>query len=59
MKTKLSHAALLVCVPVVAAQGQTRIERIDDQIKPLVNSFKGKVSLFAKNLDTRRNCQQS
>jgi beta-lactamase class A len=25
---------------------------LDDQVKPLVASFKGKVSLFAKNLDT-------
>jgi len=32
-----------------AAQSQTTL---DDQIKPIVGSFKGKVSLFAKNLDT-------
>src|ERR1041385_5545060 len=32
-----------------AAQSQTTL---DDQVKPLVASFKGKVSLFAKNLDT-------
>src|SRR5829696_3727118 len=32
-----------------AAQAQTSL---DDQVKPLVASFKGKVSLFAKNLDT-------
>ena len=32
-----------------AAQSQTNI---DDQVKPIVASFKGKVSLFAKNLDT-------
>jgi beta-lactamase class A len=25
---------------------------LDDQVKPIVASFKGKVSLFAKNLDT-------
>src|SRR5678816_296082 len=31
-----------------AAQSQT----LDDQVKPIVASFKGKVSLFAKNLDT-------
>ena len=30
------------------AQSQT----LDDQVKPIVASFKGKVSLFAKNLDT-------
>src|SRR5262245_28442102 len=32
-----------------AAQSQTNL---DDQVKPIVASFKGKVSLFAKNLDT-------
>ncbi|HKG46694.1 MAG TPA: serine hydrolase, partial [Pyrinomonadaceae bacterium] len=32
-----------------AAQSQTTL---DDQVKPIVASFKGKVSLFAKNLDT-------
>jgi beta-lactamase class A len=32
-----------------AAQSQTAL---DDQVKPIVASFKGKVSLFAKNLDT-------
>ena len=31
------------------AQSQTNL---DDQVKPIVASFKGKVSLFAKNLDT-------
>jgi beta-lactamase class A len=38
----------LICVP-AAAQSETRL---DDQVKPLISSFKGKVSLFAKNLDT-------
>lgn len=52
MKTNLSFVALLLCVLTSAAQAQKRIERIDDQVKPLVNAFKGKVSLFAKNLDT-------
>src|SRR5690349_24951807 len=52
MKTKLSLVSLFVCLLPFAAQGQTRIEQIDDQVKQLVNSFKGKVSLFAKNLDT-------
>ena len=33
----------------VAAQTQSNL---DDQVKPIVASFKGKVSLFAKNLDT-------
>src|ERR1041384_189316 len=32
-----------------SAQAQTAL---DDQVKPIVASFKGKVSLFAKNLDT-------
>ena len=36
---------LLACAPAV---GQS----LDEQVKPLVGSFKGKVSLFAKNLDT-------
>ncbi|HEY2963109.1 MAG TPA: serine hydrolase [Pyrinomonadaceae bacterium] len=48
MKTKLLLVVLLTCLPTVA-QSQARL---DDQVKPLVNSFKGKVSLFAKNLDT-------
>jgi len=52
MKTTLSFVALLLWVLTSAAQAQTRIERIDEQVKPLVNSFKGKVSLVAKNLDT-------
>jgi beta-lactamase class A len=33
----------------VTVQAQTTL---DDQVKPIVASFKGKVSLFAKNLDT-------
>jgi beta-lactamase class A len=48
MKTKFVLFILLICVPAVA-QSQTRV---DDEVKTLVNSFKGKVSLFAKNLDT-------
>lgn len=49
MKTKLVFLIFLfIYVPsVVHAQSS-----LDNQIKPLVNSFKGKVSLFAKNLDT-------
>jgi len=35
-------------IPVVAQTQQS----LDDQVKPIVASFKGKVSLFAKNLDT-------
>ena len=48
MKTKLLAFLLLISVPIIA-QSQARL---DDQVKPLVASFKGKVSLFAKNLDT-------
>jgi len=40
---------LLLCTISAAAQSQSNL---DDQIKPIVASFKGKVSLFAKNLDT-------
>ena len=50
MKTnaKLSIFFLLILVPsVVQAQAS-----LDNQVKPLISSFKGKVSLFAKNLDT-------
>ena len=43
---KILLLLLLICIPAVAQS------RLDDQVKPLVNSFKGKVSLFAKNLDT-------
>ena len=39
---------LLICVPTLA-QSQSPL---DDDVKTLVGSFKGKVSLFAKNLDT-------
>ena len=45
---KLILLLLLFSCP-VAAQ---RPAKLDDQIKPIVASFKGKVSLFAKNLDT-------
>ena len=49
MKTKpLILFLVLICVPFVV-QGQAPL---DNQVKPLVNAFKGKVSLFAKNLDT-------
>src|SRR5262249_21451698 len=40
---------LFLCTLSAAAQPQTTL---DDQVKPIVASFKGKVSLFAKNLDT-------
>ena len=47
MKITLFLIILFLFVP--TAQSQSRL---DDQVKPLVSSFKGKVSLFAKNLDT-------
>ena len=40
---------LLLCAISAAAQSQSNL---DDQVKSIVASFKGKVSLFAKNLDT-------
>src|SRR5215813_4366375 len=40
---------LLLFTVSATAQSQTTL---DDQVKPIVTSFKGKVSLFAKNLDT-------
>jgi beta-lactamase class A len=48
MKTKLLLPILLICIP-AAAQSQPRL---DERVRTLVDSFKGKVSLFAKNLDT-------
>ena len=49
MKTKsIVLFILLICVP-TAVQAQSSL---DQQVKSLVGSFKGKVSLFAKNLDT-------
>ena len=36
----------------MVAIAQTPASNLDDQVKPIVSSFKGKVSLFAKNLDT-------
>jgi beta-lactamase class A len=47
MKTKLLLLIFLICIP-TTAQTQTRL---DERVKTLVGSFKGKVSLFAKNLD--------
>ena len=42
---------LVVLFISISAAAQSKAT-LDDQIKPLVASFKGKVSLFAKNLDT-------
>jgi beta-lactamase class A len=48
MKIKLVLLILFIFSPArIQAQGS-----LDEQVKSLVNSFKGKVSLFAKNLDT-------
>ena len=45
----LTVVSLLILFKISAvAQSQS----LDDQVKPLVASFKGKVSLFARNLDT-------
>ena len=46
MKPIIFLLILLICVPTYAQTG------LDNQVKPLIASFKGKVSLFAKNLDT-------
>jgi beta-lactamase class A len=46
MKITLLLLIVLICVPTYAQSN------LDNQVKPLVASFKGKVSLFAKNLDT-------
>jgi beta-lactamase class A len=46
MTIKPLLVVLLICVSASAQKS------LDDQVKPLVGSFKGKVSLFAKNLDT-------
>src|SRR6185369_14619621 len=48
-KIKLLTALAFVLLCSFSAQSQTTL---DDQVKPIVASFKGKVSLFAKNLDT-------
>jgi beta-lactamase class A len=48
-KMKLLIALTFLLLFSFTAQSQTAL---DDQVKPIVASFKGKVSLFAKNLDT-------
>jgi beta-lactamase class A len=42
---KILFLILLLCTSVSA-------QTLDDQVKPIVSTFKGKVNLFAKNLDT-------
>ncbi len=49
MKFLKSIAIVFIVAVSAAAQSQTNL---DEQVKPIVASFKGKVSLFAKNLDT-------
>lgn len=49
MKTKLAFLFVLLILVPTAVQAQSSL---DQQVKSLVGSFKGKVSLFAKNLDT-------
>ena len=50
MMNKIQPVVVLLLISIsAAAQSQTAL---DDQVKPIVASFKGKVSLFAKNLDT-------
>jgi len=48
MMNKIKPLLFLLVVS-VTIQAQTNL---DDQVKPIVASFKGKVSLFAKNLDS-------
>ena len=50
MKILLCVLLSTICFGIVVAQTPTN--KLDDQVKPIVASFKGKVSLFAKNLDT-------
>ena len=49
MMNKTKFLIPLLFLLSISAHSQTTL---DDQVKPLVASFKGKVSLFAKNLDT-------
>ena len=49
--TKLLKSIAIVFIVAVSAAAQAQTN-LDDQVKPIVASFKGKVSLFAKNLDT-------
>ena len=49
MMNKIAFLIPLLFLFSISAQSQTTL---DDQVKPIVASFKGKVSLFARNLDT-------
>jgi len=46
---RITKAGLVLLLLSVSATAQTSL---DDQVKQIVSSFKGKVNLFAKNLDT-------
>jgi len=46
---KILTSTLMVLIFAVAAQAQTSL---DDQVKQIVSTFKGKVNIFARNLDT-------
>src|SRR4026207_1522752 len=46
--SRLVKVLIVLFVVSISAAAQS----LDDQVKPIVASFKGKVSLFAKNLDT-------
>ena len=48
MINRISNILVVLLLLSVSASGQS----LDDQVKNLVTSFKGKVNLFAKNLDT-------
>ena len=48
MVNRISNILVVLLLLSVSASGQS----LDDQVKNLVTSFKGKVNLFAKNLDT-------
>ena len=41
-----------ICFVLLVLVGLAKGQSLDEQVKPLAGSFKGKVSLFAKNLDT-------
>jgi len=49
MKTRFAFLFVLLIFVPTAVQAQTSL---DNEVKTLVGAFKGKVSLFAKNLDT-------
>ena len=49
MKTKFAFLFILLILVPTAVQAQATL---DEQVKSLTGAFKGKVSLFAKNLDT-------